>query len=374
MFPQKPAERLACPPLAVWPGASLSPSLNQGLPSAPTKGVGAVGSALRASLSSRLPQPSVVLAPLWPSATATYLVPPSASAVSLCRPRVLAQRGSVSIYTAASRQSSGQAGAGSHQMPSSPRGTVSASRAGTRVTRGRSVVLSVPAGVRVSRTCAPSGHSVWSLQVPPLVRGRPPVFLCHSRTEIGGPLAAACCRGWHTARWSFCPPRGAVLQRAWPQSTAGDPRSRPAPRFALPQPSIPSRTEASCGCSPAAAGPRGSSGFPVAGGRERDGASVHLPGPGRRASAGDSSSCHQASWSPRPCFQTLGVQGEGRSLLHQTDWPCSWGLGQLTSARWIHLWDSVSRLPLGALTGPVVHQGGVLGVTPAPTSCPPGMP
>ena len=161
--------------------------------------------------------------------------PPSASSLSLCRPRVPFSEG-VSIYTVPSRQSSGQpgpksvqAGAGSHQMPSSPRGTVSTSRAGTQVTRRRSVVLSVPAGVCVSQTCAPSGHSVWSLQVPPLVRGRPPVSLCRSRTEIGGPLAAACCRGWHTARWSFCPPRGTVLQRAWPQSTAGDPRSLSLP-------------------------------------------------------------------------------------------------------------------------------------------------
>lgn len=276
-----------------------------------------MGSALRASVSSCLPQPSVVLLPgsLLPlprygprPPPRTWCRRPSAGPVSL------SQRGSVSIYTAPSRQSSGQpghksvqAGAGSHQMPSCPRGTVGASRAGTQVTRRHSVVLSVPAGVCVSRTCAPSRHSVWSLQVPPLVRGCLPVSLRHSRTEIGGPLAAACCRGWCTARWSFCPPRGTVLQRAWPQSTAGDPRSQPAPRFALPQPSIPSQTEASCGCSPTAAGPRGSSGFPVAGGGGRDGASVRLPGPGRRASAGDSSSCRQASWSPRPCFQTLGV-------------------------------------------------------------------
>lgn len=74
----------------MWPRASLSPSLNQGLPPAP-RGPGCRGLSPQ-GFGEQLPSPAqcgpsprlpIALAPLWPSATTTYLVPPS-----FCRPRV----------------------------------------------------------------------------------------------------------------------------------------------------------------------------------------------------------------------------------------------------------------------------------------------
>lgn len=59
---------------------------------------------------------------------------------------------------------------------------------------------------------------------------------------------------------------------------------------------------------------------------------AHLPGPGHRASAGDSSSSHQASQNPGPCFQSLwSIKREVLSL-QQANWLRHWGRGleQLT--------------------------------------------
>lgn len=140
----------------------------------------------------------------------------------------------------------------------------------------------------------------------------------------------------------------------------GDPRALSLlPRFAsVPSTDIPSLTEpgpqghlcAQGGLQPpdrrAILGLSGEGGTPG----QRSG---HLPGPGHRASAGDSSSSNQASQKPGPHFQMLrGIRTEA-SLQHQMDW--LWRLwdsanshGSLLATSGAHF-PAVSHLPQGGL-------------------------